>query len=303
MGVQYFKLLGKQLAINREGTTLKVTVVVDNSVPISTDSPFVGEHGYSLLIEVNSQRILLDAGQTNAVVHNLSLLGVHPNELDAIVLSHGHYDHAGGLAFLLQHRSKPVPIYAHRDIFQSRYSVGGEERRHIGIPNTKEELTALGAEWHLTVEPLEIAPGLLFSGQIPRHTAYEVGDKKLVVAAEGCDCQDAISDDASLYYTGTSGLVVLSGCAHAGLVNTVANGFKITGKTKLIGWIGGTHLGPASKEQQDKTLSQLEKYAPRFVAASHCTGFSMMAELKRRLGERFITGFVSQVIEVDSFFG
>lgn len=279
---------------------LKVTVVVDNSVPISAPSPFRGEHGYSLLIELNGAKILLDTGKSDAAVHNLSLLGVHPDALDAIVLSHGHYDHAGGLAHILSHRHKPTPVYAHQDIFEDRYSLSGGLRRHIGVPNSKEELTGLGVKWHLTTKPQEIVSGLWLSGQIPRHTDYETGDSKLVVSnAAGCDCPDAMSDDTSLYYVGKDGMVVLSGCAHAGLVNTVECGFAVTGKKKLVGWIGGTHLGPAAKKQQEKTLGRLQEYDPQFIAASHCTGFNMMAELKRIFGERFITGFVGQVIEVD----
>lgn len=279
---------------------MKLTVIVDNSVPISTPHPFLGEHGFSLLIETDSAKILLDAGQSDAVVHNLSLLGIHPDQLDAIVFSHGHYDHTGGLAFLLKHRSKPVPVYGHPDIFQSRYSLSGGRRRYIGIPYSQEELTALGAEWHLAADPIEIVSGLMFSGQIPRRTDYETGDDKLVLCSTaGCDCQDPINDDTSLYYSCRDGMVVIGGCTHSGLVNTVENGFKLTGKKQLIGWIGGTHLGPVSQQQQDKTLLQIEEYAPRFISASHCTGFAMMAELQRRFGERFIPGFVSQVIQID----
>lgn len=279
---------------------MKITVVVENSVPISSPSPFLAEHGFSVLIEVDSTKILMDAGQSDVVVHNLSLLGVHPNELDMIVLSHGHYDHTGGLACILKNRNKPVPVHAHQDIFQNRYSVNGGQRRFIGVPNTKEELASLGAQWNLTTEPQEIVPGLMFSGQIPRQTDYEIGDKKLVVSDKlGCNCQDSIFDDTSLYYCHRDGLVVIGGCAHSGLVNTVENGLKLTGKSQLIGWIGGTHLGPASRQQQGETLSRIEKYAPRFISASHCTGFTMMAELQRRFGERFIPGFVSQVIHIN----
>lgn len=279
---------------------MKSTVVVDNSVPISSPSPFLGEHGFSLLIEIDSIKILLDTGQSDAVIHNLSLLGIHPDELDVILLSHGHYDHAGGLAFLLKHRKKPVPVYAHPKIFQSRYSVAGGQKRYIGIPNTKEELTELGAQWCLTAKPTEIVSGLMFSGEVPRQTDYETGDDKLVVSQPGCACQDTVNDDTSLYYSCQDGIVVLSGCSHSGLVNTVEYGFKLTGKNRLIGWIGGTHLGPASKQQQDKTLCRLEEYCPRFVSACHCTGFAMLAELQRRVGAGFVPGFVSQVIQVDS---
>ena len=279
---------------------MKITIVVDNNVPISTPSPFIGEHGLSLLIETAGTKILLDAGQSDAVVKNLSLLGIHPNQLDAIVLSHGHYDHAGGLGFILELRDKPIPVYGHPDIFQDRYSLSGGCNRYIGIPSIREKLTTLGAEWHLSAEPMEIAANLLFSGQIPRQTDYETGDKKLVIYGEGgAGCQDEVKDDTSLYYSCPDGLVVIGGCTHSGVVNTVENGFKLTGKTQLKGWIGGTHLGPVSKQQQNKTLDRIEKYAPRFLATGHCTGFAMSAELQRRLGERFIQAFVSQVIQVD----
>ena len=278
---------------------MQLTVVMDNMVPFGASKPFVGEHGYSLLIETAAKRVLLDAGQSEAVVRNLSLLGVHPDELDAIVISHGHFDHAGGLVSVLQHRSRPVAVYGHSGLFTKRYSVSGNKRRYIGIPNTQEELSGLGAKWHLSEEAGEVLPGLMFSGTVPRRTAYEQGDSKLVVCG-GCggDCQDSIADDTSLYYRNKKGLVVLSGCAHAGLVNTVEHGFAVTGTETLLGWVGGTHLGPVGAEQQMKTLEQIEAYAPQFIAASHCTGFAMMSELSRRLGERFVSGMVGQVIEV-----
>ncbi|MPN41562.1 hypothetical protein SDC9_189115 [bioreactor metagenome] len=94
-------------------------------------------------------------------------------------------------------------------------------------------------------------------------------------------------------------MVVIGGCAHSGFVNTVESGLKITGRNKLTGWIGGTHLGPASNQQQVKTIAQIDQYNPHFLMASHCTGFAMMAELHRQLGDRFIPSFVSQVINLD----
>lgn len=277
---------------------MKVTVVVDNSVPTSAKSPFLGEHGLSLLLETGTKKILVDAGQSGAVVHNLSLLGFHPGELDAIAISHGHYDHTGGLPHVLRHRRKPVSVYAHSGIFDKRYSVAGDSRSYIGVPFAKEDADMLGAEWILTDEPLEISPGLWFSGSMPRVTSFEQGDTRLVMPdAHGCDCQDLIRDDTVLYYSGEQGLVVIGGCTHSGLVNAVKYGFELTGQAKLAGWIGGTHLGPVSREQQNLTLSTLEKYSPNFIAANHCTGFDMMAELKARFGKKFIPAFVGTVIE------
>ena len=278
---------------------MKVTVIVDNAVPFGTRHPFLAEHGLSLLIEHAGKRVLYDTGQSSAVVSNLSLLGFRPSELDMLVVSHGHYDHTGGIFHVLQHARKKIPVYAHTKIFQARYSIAGNQRRFIGIPHEKEVLTALGAEWRLIDKPTEIIPELWMSGPIPRVTDYERGDPKLVTCAtDGAECQDTIEDDTSLFYASPRGLVVIGGCTHAGLVNTVRRGLEVTGTSRLAGWIGGTHLGPLSKEQQAKTLAQLAEFGPEFVAANHCTGFTMMAKLYECFGDRFIPAFVSTVIEV-----
>ena len=264
---------------------MKVTVIVDNMVQLGTRLPFLAEHGLSLLIEHAGKKVLFDTGQSSAVVSNLSLLGFRPSELDMLVVSHGHYDHTGGIFHVLQHARKAIPVYAHKSIFQPRYSMAGGQRRFIGIPYEKELLTALGAEWRFVDKPTEIVSGLWISGQISRDTDYETGDHELVAcAADGSECQDTIEDDTSLFYAGPRGLVVIGGCTHSGLVNTVRWGLEVTGTSQLAGWIGGTHLGPVSKEQREKTLAQLASLDPEFIAANHCTGFAMMATLYNVLG-------------------
>lgn len=276
---------------------MKATVVMDNSVPTNQRIPFRGEHGFSLLLEHESKKILFDTGQTAAVVHNLSLLHVQPSEIDALVLSHGHYDHTGGLYHLLQHGRKRYPLYAHSDIFTPRFSVTKDSRHFVGMPYVKDQFTTLGVEWQLGKEPRELAPNLWFSGQIPRRTDFEPGDTRLVTCCGDEDCPDQIIDDISLYYLTGKGLVVIGGCTHSGLVNTVSYGLELTGAKRLYGWIGGTHLGPVGTEQQTKTLDTLESFQPEFVMAGHCTGFPMMAELSRRFGSRFIPAFVSATAE------
>jgi 7,8-dihydropterin-6-yl-methyl-4-(beta-D-ribofuranosyl)aminobenzene 5'-phosphate synthase len=277
---------------------MKITVVVDNTVPISAKSPFLAEHGFSLLIEHAGKKILFDAGQSQAVVQNLSLLKVHPAEIDALVLSHGHYDHAGGFYHLVQHGKKQYPLYAHSGIFTMRYSTAGGIRQYIGVPHTKEQLSALGVDWQLGETPREIAPKLWFSGHIPRQTSYEHGDTRLVTcSSDCCDCQDPMEDDISLFYKTDKGLIVVGGCTHSGLVNTVVHGFAVTGTKRLVGWVGGTHLGPVTQQQQEDTMQRMEQWAPEFILAGHCTGFPMMAELSRRFGSKFIPAFVSASIE------
>ncbi|APW48074.1 MBL fold metallo-hydrolase [Rhodoferax antarcticus] len=276
---------------------MKVTVVIDNAVPPGMRSPFVAEHGLALLIESEGKRVLFDTGQTGAVVNNLSLLGVHPASLEAVVLSHGHYDHVGGLMRVLQHAAKPLPVYAHSDIFQTHISTAGK-RHFIGIPFTEPQLSSLGAQWVLSKEPVEIIPGLWFSGEIPRLTDFEKGDARLLTCQSDGHCvEDLIADDVSLFHGSAQGLRVIGGCAHAGMINTIRHGLALTGQTKMHTWIGGTHLAPVSAEQQHATLDALQDYAPELIAANHCTGFAMMATLSQRFGVHFVPAFVGTVFE------
>ena len=101
----------------------------------------------------------------------------------------------------------------------------------------------------------------------------------------------------ALFYKSAKGLVIISGCAHSGLVNMVRHGLAVTGCARLHGWIGGTHLGPVCSQQQDLTISELLAFQPDFVAANHCTGFQMMARLHQAFGDRFTPAFVGSIIE------
>ena len=277
----------------------RATIVVDNCVPIGASAPFIGEHGLSMLLETQDKRLLLDAGQSSVVVHNLGLLGVPPMSIDLIAISHGHYDHTGGLYPLLSQARKTLPLYLHEDAFRPRYAISNGNRKFVGIPHRREQLIALGADMRMLREPAEVMPGLWLSGPVPRSTGFETGDAHLVVHDDtsDCDCQDEIRDDMALFFKGSKGLVVVSGCTHSGLVNMVQYGLAVTGSTRLQGWIGGTHLGPVSGSQQDQTIAALLAFAPDFVAANHCTGFLMMSRLHQAFGDRFIPAFVGTVIE------
>lgn len=275
---------------------MKITIAMDNTVPISAKYPFLGEHGSALLLEADDKKILIDAGQSSAVVANLGLLGTPPSQLDLVIVSHGHYDHTGGLYPLLQHAKKQLPVYAHPGIFTPRYSTAGGIRQYIGVPHTQAQLSSLGASWILDDKPAQLTEHLWISGSVPRVTGYEQGDDRLVTCECDCDCQDKIQDDMSVFYVRGEDMVVIGGCTHAGLVNTVVHGFAVTGAKRLAGWIGGTHLGPVTPEQQNRTLEQLAAWNPDFVAPTHCTGFPMMSNLFQRFGARYISAFVGEVI-------
>ena len=286
---------------------LKFTVVVDNNVPPRANAPFRGEHGLSMLIETGTNRILFDTGASDLVVYNLGLLGVHPRDLDAIVLSHGHYDHTGGLAAVLTMAAKKIPVFSHPEIFKPRYAVAGTSCRYVGVPFVREALARMGADFRSVEEPLELVPNLWISGPIPRETSYEEGDTRLVVAEEGCDCEggaaptafhrDPLTDDMAIFVRCSKGLVVLGGCAHSGIINMVNHGLKVTGSIKVHGLLGGTHLGPTADPQKNATIAALEWFNPDFIASNHCTGFAVMARLAQVFGDKFIPAFCGTTIE------
>lgn len=278
---------------------LKLTVVIDNCVPTGGSPAFLGEHGLSMLIEVAGQKILLYTGKSDALLHNLSLLGVAPSDLDMILISHGHNDHTGGLYHVLAHARKTMPVFIHEEAFKTRFSISNGQRSFAGIPYRQEQLTRLGADWRFVREPTEILPGLWLSGPVPRKNVDEAGDANLIVfnPENGCDCHDEVLDDMALFYKSEKGLIIISGCTHSGLINMIEHGMAVTQCDRLYGWIGGTHLGPATAYQQNETLARLQDFQPAFVAANHCTGFRMMAKLSEAFGERFIPAFVGTQIE------
>ena len=275
----------------------KVTIAIDNCVPTNSGLPFLGEHGLSMLIETSDSRMLLDTGQSGAIINNLGLLGIPPKSIDTIAISHGHYDHTGGLSHVLKHAGKRIPVFAHEDAFAEYSSLARGQRRFIGIPYRREQLTSLGADWQLLRAPQEIYPDVWLSGSVPRRTNFKTGDSKLVLGDAGHDRLDIIEDDMAIFIKTGKGLVVVSGCTHAGLVNMIEYGLEVTGCRQLCGWIGGTHLGPLSHEQQECSIARLRAFEPEFVAANHCTGFAMMAKLQQEFGARFIPAFVGSVIE------
>lgn len=139
---------------------MKLTVVMENSVPPRSRHPFVAEHGLSMLIEIEEKLYLFDTGQTGAVVQNLVLLGIHPSKFEAIILSHGHYDHTGGIKNVLTMANKKIPIYANEGVFTRRFSINDYGRTFTGLPYPQELLISLGGEFHLLNAPLKLTDRL-----------------------------------------------------------------------------------------------------------------------------------------------
>jgi 7,8-dihydropterin-6-yl-methyl-4-(beta-D-ribofuranosyl)aminobenzene 5'-phosphate synthase len=261
----------------------------------------LAEHGLAILVEAHGKRVLFDAGQTNTALHNARQLGLELTAVDAIVLSHGHYDHTGGLRSVLQEMSRAgrqLPVFAHPQVFAPRYSLReGERARYTGLPFREEELAALGAQFHYSAGPMEIFPGIWTTGEVPRHSFEQVDDALRVQAPEGWR-QDEVADDQGLVVRTPRGLVVVLGCAHSGIVNTLDYVRQFTGESRLHAVVGGTHLGLGTKGKLEPSLQALKEMGIERLGVSHCTGPLAAARLAEAFGPAFFFNNVGTVAEL-----
>lgn len=275
---------------------IRLTILCENSVA----RPFglLGEHGFACFLETLEGNYLFDTGQGETLVPNARRLGKDPGTIRALLISHGHYDHTGALPQVLDCCSG-LDVHGHPEMFVNRYWELEGKRRYLGIPYRREYLESLGARFRLSRELTGIGPGVWLTGEIPRRHPLEKGDpSQTAVAASGELLRpDPVHDDLSLVVETSRGLVLLLGCAHAGLINIMEYV-----RERFEGWpihavVGGTHLGFAGEEQFEETLAALDRFQVERVGVSHCTGLARGARLAARLGERFFFAAVGTVLE------
>jgi len=248
---------------------------------------FLAEWGLSLLVEADDTRILFDTGLSFSAVHNAKLMGIDLSEIDCIVISHGHADHTGGLREVLK-ICGDVPVIGHPDIWTAKYVKRNDgPEKYCGIPFSAEQLESLGARFKLGTEPVRIADGITTTGEIPMLTGYEYIEDNLFVKEDGLLQPDKLADDLSLVIDTVYGLVVILGCAHRGLINTLRHAQKITGNKSVYAAVGGTHLLRASQERMDNTVADLKKMGIQRLGVSHCTGFHACARLASEFEDSF----------------
>jgi 7,8-dihydropterin-6-yl-methyl-4-(beta-D-ribofuranosyl)aminobenzene 5'-phosphate synthase len=263
---------------------IQITTLSENTANYG----FLAEWGLSILVEVDGLRILMDTGLSFSAVYNAQLMGIDLCTVDRIVLSHGHADHTGGLREVLKIKGK-VEIIAHPDVWASKYTRRNEqtEEQYIGIPFSREELESRGARFTLTKEPVRISENVMTTGEIPMLSGYEEIENNLFVKEDGALQQDPLADDLALVINTEFGLVVILGCAHRGIVNTLRHAQSITGKEPVYAAIGGTHLLRASGERIEKTIADLKEMGIQKLGVSHCTGFHASAQLARNFEKVF----------------
>lgn len=274
----------------------RITVLCENSVgPISGT---LGEHGFAVLIVPGEGTpVLFDTGQGLTLLHNARRMNKDLSKVQKVVISHGHYDHAGGLLPLLG-ECGPKQVYGHPGIFQPRHRVKDNgECYPIGMPGKRADLEAAGATFDLSMDFREIAPGMYLTGEVPRVTDFETGDQGLYRDCAGHE-PDSTPDDQSLVLETAKGLVVILGCCHAGLINTLEHIAHVTGRRDVFAVIGGTHLGFCNQEQLDKTIAAIRSLWLTKLAAGHCTGFAASARLSRELSKEFQVAHVGYTLEL-----
>lgn len=258
----------------------------------------LGEWGLSILVEADSTKVLLDAGASVSAVHNGDLLGVDWSKIDAIVLSHGHYDHTGGLREVLKRIRKQIKIIAHPDVWDKKYIRLSQDQQptYIGIPFQKAELENLGAEFQLTAEPVWLSDHLVTSGEIPMTRDYEAIDPGLQVKKNDALLPDPLADDQALFIKTDQGLVVVLGCAHRGAVSTLRHARRVTGVESMDTVIGGTHLIRASEVQMELTIAELKEMGVQRLGVSHCTGMPAAVRLAQEFGQNFFFNNTGTVV-------
>jgi 7,8-dihydropterin-6-yl-methyl-4-(beta-D-ribofuranosyl)aminobenzene 5'-phosphate synthase len=263
---------------------MQIRCVVENSAQRSSE--FWAEHGVSFHIQTAGGQVLFDTGQSGTILlHNAKLLGVDLGQIDALAISHAHHDHTGGLAQAFQHTRPMIPLYANPDLFRERYTQRGEEYVSIGMEMPREEL-AERAEVRLSADPVEMVPGVWTTGEIDQRPEFEGRSPAHCIKADGGWQPDPYRDDLSLVLEGEGWLVVLCGCCHAGLLNTLAH-VRRAFDGDITAVAGGLHLASATDDMLQRAVNTLQTTynAPRLYP-SHCTGEKAYVALADAFGER-----------------
>jgi 7,8-dihydropterin-6-yl-methyl-4-(beta-D-ribofuranosyl)aminobenzene 5'-phosphate synthase len=272
----------------------RVTVLLDNE---SVGHGLRTEHGLSLWVEAGERHLLIDAGETPAFAGNAAQLGVDLSAADAIALSHGHYDHAGGLPAALEAAPRAT-VFVHPAALLPRFSRERRKRPEpIGMPAaSREALMKAAGRIVWTDAPAELIPGVWSTGTVPRDEAREPGDPGFFFDAS-CTMPDPVPDDQSFWIDTPDGLWVILGCAHSGVLATLEHIDRLTGSRPLAKLVGGTHLMYADAARVTLVADELVRRAPLTLAPCHCTGRAAAASLGRALPDAIMPVGAGAVIE------
>jgi len=282
---------------NSQPHALKVTVLVTNlgGDPYEGD----GEWGYSALVEVDGHKILYDTGlSADLVLRNAKALKIDLSDVEDVVLSHNHYDHVGGLMSLRRDLSKINPramsrVHVGAGVFEPRWSESGEDRN--GLRLIRAEYLATGGAFVVHDKPTELFPGVWLTGPVPRVNNEKNWTPGLSLDTPQGRREDNVPEDSALIFNTGQGMIILTGCAHAGIVNITEYARRIIGNKPIVAMIGGLHLFSASDQALAWTGAKLKSYGVLSLLAGHCTGIEATFRLRESIGLSRKTAVVSAV--------
>ena len=266
--------------------TVRVTLLVDDE----SEGRLVAEHGLCLWIRTSQRTVLLDSGQGSALASNVARLGITLDSVQDLVLSHGHYDHTGGLPEVVK-LAPSVHVHGHPQASRARYSLRAGVAKPIGMPDTaRSALQSLPAQrLHWVTQAVRLDETMGVTGPIPRIMDYEDTGGPFFLDSAGTHA-DPIDDDLALWIRTDAGLVVLVGCSHAGLINTLRYAQNLAGCPRLHAVLGGFHLLEAGRKRIERTVQALVEMSPDWVIPCHCTGGRAVGALADALGSRVRAG-------------
>jgi 7,8-dihydropterin-6-yl-methyl-4-(beta-D-ribofuranosyl)aminobenzene 5'-phosphate synthase len=287
---------------------LKITTLAENCA----HGRCLGQWGLSFLLEFadargDRRKVVFDTGiNKDALLHNIKKLDVNLKGADCVVLSHGHLDHTAATAEVVKAAGR-IKVHAHPFVFLPRFFQNRNgKRRELGVPKGEgpEDIEKRGGEVVLSAESTEIVPGVWTTGQIERVTPFEnvmslSQGEKLTIVVNGKEIDDQVLDDQALWmHVDEVGPVVVTGCAHSGLVNTLFHVRKLSQVRQIQGLVGGTHLVGRPDDYLEQTIKDLGQFGLSLISPCHCTGFKASARLWQAFPQTFVQNFCGRVIEV-----
>jgi 7,8-dihydropterin-6-yl-methyl-4-(beta-D-ribofuranosyl)aminobenzene 5'-phosphate synthase len=279
---------------------MKTTISV---ISENTAVPGLGlyaEHGLSMVIEQN-ERVMLDTGQSKSLLSNMEIMNIDPDSIDRIVLSHGHYDHTGGLLALLSARDRGIPVHVHPDAFKRKAAITNVDSQpvaaDIGIQYSYDLLIESGADIRFIKDVEGINSFITSLSDVPRPVGWISWDERLMCEDDDTFINDPFNDDTSLIVDTDSGLVVCVGCAHAGIIEIIERVADVRKIDSIFGIVGGTHLSSAPTDYVEKAIDIFKKYDVQLLAANHCTGQPVQEQLAEMLPGIFINASAGTVLQ------
>jgi 7,8-dihydropterin-6-yl-methyl-4-(beta-D-ribofuranosyl)aminobenzene 5'-phosphate synthase len=281
-------------------------VIIDSSVIISVlmdnraKPGFLSEHGFAVWIESDQRKVHFDAGQSDALTVNAEKMGINLMEANQLVLSHGHYDHTGYVPTLLR-QNPQIPVLMHPKATHQRFSSHPEiGPKEISMPQEARAAIQAHPSYRITATegPHQLESWMGSSGMIPRKHPLEDAGGPFFLDADG-QVPDLIEDDLALWIKTPRGLVILTGCCHAGLINTVEQIIRVTDETAIYAIIGGLHLKEAPEDRIQATLEALKQWDPDYLIPCHCTGDHVIDILQQRLGSCVKPGYAGMQLNIN----